>query len=256
MDLYNIGQRSGASLVFTNSDKAEIRKVLLATEGIDAAVTSARQWNGLSRSESLNYGCDEKLTDSAVRVRRIAIKALPGAEMLLDRQRICLPVGSNLDLDWRWVAQHCDHTSVLVVENWEAFEGIHQVTFDLSKAGKNPLVVFRGSPVYRQDYVVSLLSALSLPVFAFVDYDPAGLVIAQSLPYFTGIIAPPMSLLETAITTAKNQDRYLGQLPQAQAVLNAATHPDIVEQWQLLKIHGKALPQEHFLLSLDKIVNR
>jgi hypothetical protein len=248
IDEYNIGQRIGASLSFTNSDKEDIRKLLLATEGINAATTVPDQWNGLSRSESLSHGSNEKLTDVSVRAGRVAVKALPGKSLLLDQQSISLPIGCNLDLDWHWLAEHCDHTSVLLVENWEAFDEIHQITFDLSRAGENPLVVFRGSPVYRQDYAVSLLTVLSLPVFAFVDYDPAGLVIAQSLPYFAGLISPPMNDLQSAMATTKNHSRYRSQLPEAQVVLNNANHPEIVEHWRLLQIYGKALPQEYFLI--------
>ncbi len=149
----------------------------------------------------------------------------PAEPLLLDQQSITLPAGANLDLDWHWLVTHCGHTSVLLVENWEAFDRIHQLTFDLSRAGDNPLVVFRGSPVYRQDHVMSLLRGLALPVFAFVDYDPSGLVIAHSLPHFAGLIAPPADKLETALAATKNHDRYRSQLPETQAALDAGATP-------------------------------
>ncbi|MEO8598605.1 MAG: hypothetical protein ABI656_02115 [bacterium] len=247
IEMYNIGQKDGASLIFSAADREAIR-AMLATEGIDAATTTHDQWNGLSRTESLELGSNEKLTDVPVRPDRVAVKALPGKFLLLDQQSIALPAGANLDLDWRWMVAHCGHTSVLLVENWEAFDRIHQVTFDLSRAGENPLVIFRGSPVYRQDYAMSLLHGLALPVFAFVDYDPTGLVIAQSLPHFAGLITPPADKLRIALAATRNHDRYRSQLAQAQAVLNAAQHPEIIAHWRLLQIHGKALPQEYFLM--------
>ncbi|MGV8900481.1 MAG: DUF7281 domain-containing protein [Burkholderiaceae bacterium] len=248
IETYNIGQRIGASLAFSAADRETIRALLLAEERIDAATTTHDQWDDLSRTESLELGSNEKLTDAPVRPDRVAVKALPGKSLLLDRQSITLPLGANLDLDWRWMGAHCGHASVLLVENWEAFDRIHQATFDLSRAGENPLVVFRGSPVYRQDYAMSLLHGLALPVFAFVDYDPSGLVIAQRLPHFAGLITPPTDQLQTALTASSNHHRYRSQLPQAQAVLNAAQHPEIIAHWRLLQIHGKALPQEYFLM--------
>nr|WP_294863800.1 hypothetical protein [uncultured Pseudogulbenkiania sp.] len=245
---YNIGQRVGTSLVFSDEDKEDIRKLLLATEGIDATTTAPDQWNGLSRAESLAHGGNEKLTDASVRSDRVAVKALPGRSLLLDGQHVTLPAGANLDLDWHWLVSNSSHATVLLVENWEVFDGIHQVTFNLSRSGENPLVIFRGSPAYRQDHVMSLLNALSLPVFAFVDYDPAGLVIAQSLPHFSGLISPPSDDLEAALVTTKNYQRYRNQLPEAQAVLNASIFPEIEKYWNLLQRHGKALPQEYFLM--------
>lgn len=247
---YNIGRQDGASLTFSAADRETIH-ALLATEGIDAATTTHDQWNDLSRAESLEYGSNEKLTDAPVRPDRVAVKALPGKSLLLDRQSVALPAGANLDLDWHWMTAHCGHTSVLLVENWEAFDRIHQLTFDLSRAGENPLVVFRGSPVYRPDYALSLLRGLALPVFAFVDYDPSGLVIAQNLPHFAGLIAPPADQLRIALAATSNHSRYRSQLQQAQAVLNAAQHPEIIAHWRLLQTHGKALPQEYFLMERD-----
>lgn len=246
---YNIGQRVGTSLVFSDADKEDIRKLLLATEGIDATTTVPDQWNGLSRAESLAHGGNEKLTDVSVRSDRVAVKALPGKSLLLNGQHTTLPNGVNLDINWNWLVSNCGHSTVLLIENWEVFDHIHQVTFDLSQAGENPIVVFRGSLVYRQDHVMFLLNALSLPVFAFVDYDPAGLVIAQSLPHFTGLISPPEFELKAALVATKNYQRYRNQLPETQAALNASTFTDIVKCWNLLQSHGGALPQEYFLMT-------
>ena len=248
VDDYNIGQRLGASLAFSAADRASIRQLLLSAEGIDAATTHPSQWNGLSRTASLVQGGNEKMTDAVVRRDRVAIKALPARSLLLDGQRIALPPGANLDLAWPWVAAHCGHTSALLVENWEAFEAVHQVTFDLSRAGDNPLVVFRGSPVYRPDHALALLQKLRLPVFALVDYDPAGLVIAQSLPHFAGLMAPPLPELASALKACTNHVRYRSQLMQAQAALEGAGHPEIAAYWKLLQAHGAALPQEYFLM--------
>jgi hypothetical protein len=243
----NIGQRLGKSLVFSDTDRELIRQLLLTTEGIDASTTRVGQWEGLSRTESLEYSDNEKMSSASVRQGRVAIKALPGKQLLLDEQALTIPAGSNLDVNWQWLVAHCGHTSVLMVENWEAFEFIHQLTFDLTRAGENPLVVFRGSPVYRQDYVMALLQELALPVYALVDYDPSGLILAQSIPNFVGLMIPPVHELLAALATIKNYPRYRSQLVQSQATLNKASHPDIVEHWKLLQEHGTALPQEYFL---------
>ena len=248
VDDYNIGQRVGASLAFSAADREAIGQLLLSAEGIDAATTQPGQWSGLSRTASLGHGGNEKMTDAAVRRDRVAIKALAGRGLLLGGASIALPLGANLDLAWPWVAAHCGHTTVLLVENWEAFEDVHQVTFDLSRAGDNPLVVFRGSPVYRLDHALALLEALRMPVFALVDYDPAGLAIAQGLPHFAGLMAPPLPELAGALEACTNHGRYRSQLGQAQAALEGAAHPEIVACWKLLQAHGTALPQEYFLM--------
>ncbi|MFY9259894.1 MAG: hypothetical protein WAO71_05220 [Gallionella sp.] len=243
---YNIGQAYGRVFNFTSQDKTEISILLEKIERVDE-VTSPTQWDGLSRTESLAFGSNEKLSTAAVRDHRVAIKSLPNQPLLLNGQRIFLPQGCNLDIDGRWVAQHCAHQTVLVVENWEAFERVHQVSFDLAAAGENPLVVFRGSPVYQQNHLVALLQALKRPVFAFVDFDPAGLLLAQSLPYFQTLLMPPREILLTALKQCTNHARYQAQLPPAASVLDQSTHPTIAEIWRTLQTVGTALPQEYFL---------
>ena len=247
MEDFNIGQRVGTSIVFSSTDRDSIRK-LLATEGIDVETTELGHWQGLSRTQSLEFSHNEKMTSSSVRQDRVAIKTLPGNLLCLGGQKASLPISSNLDIDWRWLVANCDHTSVLLVENWESFDKIHQVTFDLSGAGANPLVVFRGSPIYRQDHVIALLNGLALPVFAFVDLDPSGLILAQSTPHFEGLMAPPTNELLSALKSIKNYSRYRSQLMQSQSILNKATHRDIVTCWKLLQEYGTALPQEYFLM--------
>lgn len=249
VETYGIGHAKGASLVFTERDKQDVAALLRATEGIDAATTTSTSWDALSRAESLDLGGNEKLTSSAVRQDRVAVRALPGRPLILGGREMHLPDGANLDIEWQRACCENGHDAVLVVENWEAFAGIERTTFDLSRAGANPLVLFRGSPVYRQDHVAALLDQLALPVHAFVDFDPAGLVIALSLPGFVDLIAPAVDELQRAYRASTNTERYLSQLPEAQRILDAASHPSIAAHWRMLKAHGKALPQEYFLAS-------
>ena len=131
-------------------------------------------------------------------------------------QRTAFALEANLDLAGSWVMAHCEHTLFLLVENWEAFEAVHQVTFDVSCASNNPLVVIRGSPAYRPDHASAMLDGLGLPVFALVDYDLAG------LPHFFGLMA--------------------------QAVLEGTALPEIVACCEPLQADDKALSQEYFLI--------
>lgn len=247
VETYSIGHAKGASIVFTDRDKQDVAALLRAAEGIEAATTTSASWDALSRAESLDLGGNEKLTSAAVRQDRVAVRALPGRPLILGGKEMHLPDGANLDVEWHLASRENGHDAVLVVENWEAFAGIERTTFELSGTGANPLVLFRGSPVYRQDHVAALLEQLRLPVHAFVDFDPAGLVIALGLPGFVDLVAPAVDELERALAASTNTERFLSQLPEAQRVLDANSHPSIAAHWRMQKMHGKALPQEYFL---------
>ena len=245
---YNIGWSKGASMIFSEQDKELIAGVL-KEDGVDADAAKDVEWNTLTRAEALQFAQNEKMTSASVRVGRVAIKSLPGRPLLLGRELVNLPAGTNLDASWAQVAELCAHESVLLIENWECFERIHQVTLDLTRAGENPLVLFRGSPIYQQDSTSNLLKALAVPVIAFVDFDPAGLLIAQGLPHFAGLIWPNKDELVPALLAARNHERYLMQLGQTRGALEGTTNTEISECWALLRHFGAALPQEYFITS-------
>jgi hypothetical protein len=71
--------------------------------------------------------------------------------------------------------------------------------------------------------------------------------IAQSLPYFEKLVAPPDDQLLAALKQCKNHARYQKQLAVWQATLNKNNHPDILKYWPLLREHGVGLPQEYFV---------
>lgn len=246
IDIYNIGRKKGKSFIFTGHDKCEIAGLLLKGEGINAEETKADAWENLSRAESAKIGANEKLTSQKVRQYRVAIKALPGKPLLLSPTPIYLPEGANLDISFFDVASTCQHTSILVVENWETFAGIHKNIFSLDEAGDNPLVVFRGSPVYTIDNVIALLQALKLPVYAYVDYDPKGLCLALELPYFTRMIVPPEDLFLATLERAQNYERFKAQLAGCQQKLSNTHNQQINSLWKIMEPKGKALPQEYF----------
>lgn len=249
VEQYEIGRwHNTRQWSFAAKDKALLAALLQSSCGVDAANTTPTQWDALSRSESLTHGRNEKMAGLPVRGMRVAVKALADQCLLFDDQRFPLPLGASLDIEAEWVASHCRHSSILLVENWEAFSAIHRINFELSVAGGNPLVVFKGCPhIYKEDAVQLLLKQLALPVYAFFDFDPKGLVMANSVPHFSRLVMPSWSVLEASVQQAKNPQRFNEHLANAMAVLDAASHPDIVACWQLLKQYGYALPQEFFI---------
>lgn len=239
---FHIGWVKGTTARFDTVAKARIRDLLRAGD-IDPA-TPPDAWQGRTRAESLALGPNEKWTDGPAKRHRVALKALPGQPLYVGTQPLHLPPGSHLDVDGSTVAVTMQHTTVLLVENWECFNRIDALTLDLSRAGSNPLVVWRGDRLdTRTDAALALLHALARPVWALVDFDPAGLLIAAKLPHLAGVLAPEPQRLITLLQRGL-EDRYRRQLPAATQVLDGCRHPDIVALWGLIRRAGRALPQE------------
>ncbi len=244
---YNLGWTTGRCIVFSSAEKEQIR-VILRQEGIHPEDSTPGSWQGLTRAERLQLGNDEKFGGGVVKHRRVSLKALPGQALHVSGAPLDLPPRAHLDMDYLDVAVGSHHTGVLVIENWECFNDLDRVTLDLTAGGRDPIVIWRGEKDgSRADSAMALLARLDLPVWAFVDWDPAGLMIARSLPRLSGIIAPPPDELERMLEESGIPERYQVQLPASQQVLDSDQFPIIAAPWQILRKHGKALPQEHVL---------
>ena len=246
LDDYHIGWTKGASYCFDAMAKARIRELLQA-QGI-APETLPDAWDGLTRAESLALGRDEKWADGPARRDRVAVKTLPGRPLLIGHESILLPPRCHLEADAKEIAGGVQHDTVLLVENWECFDCIHAVQLDFSAAGANPLVLWRGgSSEARADASQRFMKTLNRQVWAFVDYDPAGLVIAATLPGLQGIIAPEATILAELLEKHGLEDRYRKQLTGAESSLDRCADPAVACLWPLLRQTGRALPQEMFI---------
>jgi len=250
-----VGERKGKSIYMTLAQKQVVREIL-ASEGVSAE-TLPDAWDGLTRAESLTVGNNEKFNYEPVKRRRVAVKALlPSLPLYLNGQPLLLPARSHVEMDYAELGEMASHDWIIVVENWECFNDIHVAAGNLSFPGLNPLVVWRGDKdSVRSDSMLGMLSNLVQPVAAFVDYDPSGMVIARSLPRIKKIIAPPLVEL-TKMMSKGLAERYMDQIASCQSVLDQSDYACITAVWDVIRISGRALPQETFLLpNRSKVTN-
>lgn len=243
---YRIGLQKGRSFYFTDADKAKIR-CIIASEGVDPC-TLSDAWNGLSRAEALRLGNNEKLTRMPVKQRRVAIKALrPVAPIYFGKKPVYLPAKCHLDLDRQEAGLFPDHDWIIVVENWECFNNIHIAADRLQFPGEKPVVVWRGDHSgTRADSMLTMIRSMSQPVAAFVDYDPAGMLIANSLPRLSAIVAPALDKLAVLLQDGL-EDRYLEQAAVGQGKLDKTINPYVASVWKIIRQAGRAYPQEQFV---------
>lgn len=246
---HGIGSRRGKSAYFTAADKAEIRSWLEA-KGFS---TDAGVQPGMTRSERLTVTPNEKAGGEAIKRHRIAIKALARQPLLIGTERLFLPPESHLDIDWNAAANQSRHTSILVVENYENFNRIHETQIELPKEIGSPLVLYRGDPnESRIENVQQFLTAARLPVLAFVDADPAGLGIACAFPHLSTLILPPVEQLEAQLRDPRTarKDLFMEQYATYGAMLDAldARHP-CSHAWQLISKFAAGVVQERWVRS-------
>ena len=241
-----VGERKGQSIHMSPAQKQVIRE-LLVSEGVSAD-TSPDAWGGLTRAEALSVGHNEKLAQDPVKRRRVAVKALhPSLPLVLNGQPLHLPARCHVEVDYAELDEMTPHDWIVVVENWECFNDIHVAAVRLSFPGQNPLIVWRGDKdSVRSDSMLAMLRNMKQPVAAFVDYDPSGMVIARSLPRLEMVIAPSHDAL-TKMMQRGLIERYMDQIAGCRAVLEQMDVACVAAVWDIIRLSGRALPQETFL---------
>lgn len=250
---FGIGSRRRQSFVFSTADKDRIRALLNAANvPLDADPAA---FKSMTRTEALRWGDNEKQTRRAVRQNRIALKSLyPDQRLYISDDPLRLPPGAHLDCDWTQIRLNGHHDWIIVIENWETFLRPDRYLNRLDFPGTSPLVAWRGDPTLSMRGLLDWLETHKLPVAAFVDFDPKGLIIANALPRLQHVVAPSLIDL-TALLEGKDgkglAERYAIQVAQCQNTLDSATNPDIRALWKVIRHAGRALPQEYYGQAID-----
>ena len=243
---YNIGTTRGNKIRVSDRDKEEMIGLVKQVTGLDLRKASADGFASLTRSDALEYVRDEKWAGRKVSADRLAIKALPGKVLSLNRRTLALPSRCHLDIAVESV-DSLEHEAILVIENYECFDRIEQICWALGEPYSNSLAVYRGDPHTSGGQAVNeFLRGLEVPVLAMVDLDPAGLLIAQALPCVAGLVAPNDEMLECFFEQG-NSDLYHKQRPVAANTLDCSPHAAIRRVWELIELSQKGLVQERWL---------
>jgi hypothetical protein len=201
---------------------------------------------GTSRAQAALYGgMSEKAQSSAPHSNSVAIKAL--GTCTLDGHLLYSPTGGYTVLtaaDARRVT--CER--LMPVENLETFRRLESYAW-LDRRGFNLLAIYRGDTTLPNRDAAEVIDSRTEPVWGFFDFDPAGLLMANSLPphRLERLVLPSSDWLEHAADTARGRQLFDSQLAQCERVLDHAKHPGISDAWRLMRRLRSAVTQERML---------
>lgn len=244
---YNIGLPQGTRIRLSGRDKAELADLLRRATGLDVARSSLADLAKAGRAEALAHVRDEKWAGGKVSAGRLALKVLPGHSLCLGGRELQLPPRGHLDIAAEAV-RGLVHDAILVVENYECFDQLDRIVWALDEDYRNPLAVYRGDTgTYRADVAAGWLCSEALPVLAMADFDPAGLVIAQSLPRLAGLVLPDLAVLDGLLKARGNPALYHAQRPAAARALAGSPSALVRELWAMIERRQTGLVQERWL---------
>lgn len=212
---------------------------ILRTNDLPAAPLPA----GASRADAAAFGgMSEKDFSAAPHSNSVAVKAL--GRCLLGGRELFAPRGGYMVVTVQQAVEvTCER--LLLVENLETFRRLESYSW-IDGAGRDVLVMYRGDSQLPGPDVVQVLASRSEPIWAFTDFDPAGLGIAASLPAgrLERLVLPAKSWLAREANSARGRQLFDSQVGQYRRILESARNPEIGEAWALMKGLQSAVTQE------------
>lgn len=199
-----------------------------------------------SRADAAVFGgMSEKSFSAAPHARSVAVKALGACA--IDGHVLYAPKGGYTVLSPA-DAQRVSCQRLMLVENLETFRHLESYGW-IDWRALNVLAVYRGDPELPNKDAAHVVSSRFEPVWAFVDFDPAGLAIANGLPAqrLERLVLPSLAWLQQAANTPRGRQLFDRQRAQNEPTLDAAVHPEVIGAWQLMKRLRSGVTQERML---------
>lgn len=232
---FGMGQHVGSQFVFSQVDANRARQMLA-----NAGIAPEPAGRPLRRAHAgLNNPTQEKSGTLAPHQDSIAVKAANGRceckghpIPTLGYQVLTLEQAREIRADVLLVVENLESLRFLERNRWIDFQALAV------------LAIFRGDGIFRADVVAWLLEASSTPVWAYFDFDPAGLGMAARLPRLQRVLLPKEKVLVNAARKANQVHLYADQVAQWGKSLGSEERSLIQQPWSLLRSLRVGLAQE------------
>lgn len=235
---YSLGRVVGGRVEYSDAHFTAAQNLLLANQlpvkalGADATRAQAAEYGGMS----------EKDFSLAPHANSVAVKGL--GTCTFDGIPLETPLGAYMVLTVEQ-AMRVTCERVMVVENLETFRSLQAYSW-IDLKGLSVLAIYRGERSLPNKDAMELVRSRSEPIWGFFDFDPAGLVMANSLPEdrFERLLLPDSGWLESAANSTHGRHLFDSQWSSYVNVLDNATNQKIVIAWELMKRVRSAVTQE------------
>lgn len=233
---HGLGRRAGSRFLYAQADSDRAVQ-MLSNRGISVAQPE----QGLRRRDSfLNNPTSEKSGTLSPHHDSVAVKIASGHSRA---QGLC-EAGFGYQVLTAEQAISVATDVLLVVENLESFRFLERNPW-IQYEGKDVLAIFRGDNFLRADTAIKVIESRREPVWAYFDFDPAGLGMASRLPRLERLLLPSEPILSTSTRRANQVHLFADQLAQWSATLDADDREIICAPWRHMKHLRLGLAQEH-----------
>lgn len=237
-DHYSLGTAIGSRIEY-RSDHYALAERLLCAHDLPIGPMGA----GATRADASAYGgMSEKSFSASPHSDSVAVKSI--GHCTFEEREMHTPDGTYVVLTSDQ-AKRVMCQRVLVVENLETFRYLAAYTW-IDWRDADVLAVYRGELKLPRKDAADVVKNRSEPLWGFFDFDPAGLMMANSLPpeRLERILLPSPDWLRTAANTSRGRQLFDAQAKAFGRTLDQASHPAIRELWALMSELRSAVTQE------------
>ena len=244
-DNYSLGVAVGSQVEYRVAHY-EAAESLLRAHDLPIAALGAHA----TRADSAAYGgMSEKSLSVAPHSNSVAVKCL--GHCVLNGHELYAPKGAYIVLTPEQ-AQQVACQRLLLVENLETFRKLEDYAWvDCRELAV--LAIFRGDLELPNKVAAEVIRCRQELIWGFFDFDPAGLVMANSLPTarLERIILPSRAWLQQAANTPRGRQLFDSQVAAFEKVLDEAVHPEVIALWQIMKRLRSGVTQERMCRADD-----
>ncbi len=195
-----IGDVSNKSLCLTATDRSDLSKIILVETGINTETIDLSFFSSATRIEVSNLANEEKWAGRKIKEDIVYIRSLTDTVKLTRNYRV--PSSGYLATTWQEASKH-KHQTFIIIENLEAFLVAERVSWSDEIRQLNPMFLYRGDKEVTPAAINHFIKNSELSYSVFFDYDPAGLMMALTLPREPLIIVPDASIKLLKLHTKK-----------------------------------------------------
>lgn len=235
---YSIGRAFRSQIEYQEVHFAAVHKLL---ESNDLPVEPLAR--NTKRADVAGFGgLSEKLFSTAPHADSVAVKTV--GHCTLDGHPLFTPRGSyqvlTTEQAFRVTCQR-----LMLVENLETFRELEAYQW-IDFQNLDVLAIYRGDKELSLADAAKVICERTEPIWSFCDFDPAGLIIANSLPRdrLETLILPPFRWITNACKTPRGRQLFDQQFNSCAPTLSQASHPPIAQAWSLMQPLQGAVTQE------------
>ena len=137
---------------------------------------------------------------------------------------------------------------LLAVENLETFRALEAYAW-IDRRGLDVLAMYRGDMDMPNKDAAEVIRNRPEPIWGFFDFDPAGLVMANSVPpvRLECVILPSQAWLRKASNSSRGRQLFDSPFAAFGRSLDHAEHPEVIALWHVMKSLRSAMTQERML---------